>query len=89
MSSGPGRKEKQPYSQKDFDAAITALQARIEKLAAVKAGMKALKVDAVPVDYTAALGQGLDKIADFCDGALKELRKLSERGNRPWDKWDD
>jgi hypothetical protein len=83
------RREKSTYSATDIDEAITALRVRMEKLMAVKTGMKANKLEALQLDYGASLSKGLDGIRDFCDGALSVLRKLSDRGNRPWDKWDD
>lgn len=84
-----GRQPKKSYTQEELDVILRSLKMRVKKLEGVKAGMDAAKQSSLLLDYWFPVDDSLNKIGEFCDGALGVLRKMVPRGQRPWDKWDD
>lgn len=83
-----GRPPRDSFTVEDLDGIIDALKERIKRLAAIQKGMQATKRSSLRIENREKLEAALLEISTFCDTGLLELRKITQRGERPWDEWE-
>lgn len=89
MKAKAGRRPRQAVTVAQLDDLAERLEARINKLKAIKAGMKVTHQKNVKMSLETAL-ELVAQLNNICREGLDHLRKATPPGEpRPWDKWDD